>query len=220
VTAKRIKERYGEIIILIVGIAILFLAIVWARSFFGARECYLKAEEQLQKGNYIRAVTFYDRSLHWYTPFNPYIERAAQRLWEIGNRAEEQGDTKLALIAYRTIRHSFYAARSFYTPGKDWISKCETRIAALAGSQLRSKYEKNQLISGFAIKSQVVLGPSVLWSAVVVFSFFGWVGSVIAIIFFSLRPPRKIRKISSSALPWTGLGLFFFALWIVGMLKA
>ena len=219
-TAEGTRKGYGGIAILVLGVIVIFLAIVCIRSFWGSRECYLQGEEQLQKGNYIRAVTFYDRSLHWYTPFNPYIERAAQRLWEIGNRAEEQGDTKLALIAYRTIRHSFYAARSFYTPGKDWISKCETRIAALAGSQLRSKYEKNQLISGFAIKSQVVLGPSVLWSAVVVFSFFGWVGSVIAIIFFSLRPPRKIRKISSSALPWTGLGLFFFALWIVGMLKA
>jgi len=215
----RNKEWYGKIILLIVGTVILFLAMVWARSFFGARESYLKAEEQLQNGNYIRAVTFYDRSMHWYTPFNPYVERAAQRLWEIGNRAEKQQDTKLALIAYRTIRHSFYAARSFYTPGKEWIEKCETRIAALAGFQLRSKYKKEQLFSGFAIKSQVVLGPSAFWSVVVVFSFFGWVGCVVGII-FALKPGRKTNKFCSSGLAWIGTGLLLFAVWIIGMIKA
>jgi len=64
--------------------------------------------ETLLKGNeIIRAITYFDRSLHWYAPVNPYLERAATRLWEIGEQAEKAGDKRLALIAYESIRTGF-----------------------------------------------------------------------------------------------------------------
>jgi hypothetical protein len=65
----------------------------------------------LKENQIIRAISYFDRSLHWYAPLNPYVQKSAQRLWEIGDRAERDGDLKLAFIAFSTIRSGFYGSR-------------------------------------------------------------------------------------------------------------
>jgi hypothetical protein len=48
---------------------------------------------------------------------------------------EGQGDVTRALIAYRTLRSSFYAIAWIYSPGTEWIAKCDAKIAALVPRQ-------------------------------------------------------------------------------------
>jgi len=57
---------------------------------------YKTAETLLKENQTIRAITYFDRSLHWYAPLNPYVEWSAKRLWEIGERAEQEKDPRLA----------------------------------------------------------------------------------------------------------------------------
>ena len=52
-------------------------------------------------------------------------------LWQIGETLERQGDTDKALIAYRALRSSFYAAHWLITPGQAWIARCDAKIAQL-----------------------------------------------------------------------------------------
>ena len=70
-----------------------------------------------------------------YTPASPLVERSAQRLWDLGETAQQRGDVARALIAYRSLRSSFYAVSGLYAPGKEWIRRCDARIAVLVRMQ-------------------------------------------------------------------------------------
>jgi hypothetical protein len=123
-TAKSIITN-GIIIILIS--LLMFLAGTWWRmsSQFNA------GEAALLKGDFTGAVAGYESALHMYIPFHPTIEKAAEKLWSIGESNERLGDITRALIAYRSLRSSFYADRWLVTPGVAWIDKCDKKIAAL-----------------------------------------------------------------------------------------
>jgi len=65
---------------------------VWARAFYGSMTAYYEGETYLKAQQYIKSITFFDRSIHWYTPFNFFVERSTERLWGLGNHTEQQGD--------------------------------------------------------------------------------------------------------------------------------
>lgn len=216
------KQKYARFTLMIVVLVHIGLIMVWGRAFYGSMEAYHQGEVYLKGDQYIRAITFFDRSIHWYTPFSPYVHRSAERLWEICIKAEEQGDIRLALIATRTIRRGFYAARSFYTPGKNWINKCDLKINELM------RLERNQKEMQDAPTQQdkpirarqKATSPSTLWSIIVEIGFLGWIGSVIGFIMFACKGDRKVKLSVSQGVAWASLALIFFALWIVGMMKA
>jgi hypothetical protein len=185
----------------------LILFILWARVFYGSMEDYKTGECLLQQNQVIRAITYFDRSLHWYAPLNPYVERSAKRLWEIGERAEQEKDARLALIAYESIRNGFYGASHVFRPGKDWIQRSESKIQSL--SILHGKAE--------AAAAKNNSQPDVLWSVVVVISFLGWIGSLLGLILVLFREREVCR---SKGIYWLGLFFLCFILWLVGMAKA
>ena len=90
-----------------------------------------KGEKALSVGDYISAVAGYESAIHMYTPGSPLVGRAAEKLWQIGETLERQGDADKALIAYRALRSSFYGAHWLITPGRDWIARCDGKIAQL-----------------------------------------------------------------------------------------
>ena len=208
-----IKKKSIGTACLILGLLAMFLVLTWVRVYVGSRQAYGKGMGFLERRETVRAITYFDRSLHWYAPLNPYVERSAQRLWEIGTRAQEQGDTKMALIAFQSIRQGFYAARSLWTPGKDWILKCDAKINDLANGRARGGAEPPG-------HDQGVIGPSIFWSLVVVVSLLGWVGSVIGFIVIGMGAKGRFRYENSRALLWMALFMSFFAVWVLAMMKA
>jgi hypothetical protein len=88
------KRRVSNVIFKAASICVLLLLVLWARVFYGAMEDYNKGEALLEENQTIRAITYFDRSLHWYAPLNPYVERAAKRLWDIGEKAEKENIRK------------------------------------------------------------------------------------------------------------------------------
>ena len=68
--------------------------------------------------------------------------------------------------------------------------------------------------------NQEATSPASLWSIVVVSAFLGWIGSVIGFIMFACKGDRKVRLLAYPGLAWASLALIFFALWLVGMMKA
>ena len=206
----------------VVGLVVIGLTMVWARAFYGSMQAYHQGEAYLNENQYIKAITFFDRSIHWYTPFNPYVRQSAERLWEIGLKAEQKGYIRISLIAVRAIRRGFYAARSFYGPGKDWIRKCDVKINDL----MRIEQDKSETrgspnsLDKPTPMNQEATSPASLWSIVVVSAFLGWIGSVIGFIMFACKGDRKVRLLAYPGLAWASLALIFFALWLVGMMKA
>ena len=92
-------------------------------------------ERGLAAGDFVAAVAGYESALHMYTPASSLVDRSAQRLWALGEGAEGSGDLARALIAYRSLRSSFYAVAGLTTPGREWIERCDARISTLVKMQ-------------------------------------------------------------------------------------
>jgi hypothetical protein len=212
------KRRPAIVISIAVGLCFVVFAVVWVRAFYGSMHAYHQGEEHLEKQQYIKAITFFDRSIHWYAPFNPYISKSAQHLWEIGVKGEQQGDIQLALIAVRTIRRGFLGARSFYVPGEDWISKCDRKIVSLmAKGSGGQDMKRNAALSFSTQKSQE---PDVFWALILEVGLLGWIGSAIGFLMYGLAKGQTPKLRSGPAIFWGVMIIIFYALWIVGMVKA
>ena len=204
------------------AITVILVIMVWARAFYGSMQACQEGETYLKANQYIKAITFFDRSIHWFTPLNPYVCKSAERLWKISKYAQKRGDIRLALIAVRTIRRGFIAARSFYMPGRDWIEKCNMRIYQL----LKIEQDRNGDLSMGDLSDISVLdnpqvkGPDILWSIILLASLLGWIGSVIGFIMSGFRASHKTSLVSLSNLKWMILWAAFFSIWVIGMMNA
>lgn len=106
---------------------LMFLAGTWWRM----SSQFNQGEAAFGRGDFAGSVAGFEAALHMYIPFHPAIEKSAMRLWQIGEANERLGDINRALISYRALRSSFYAAHWLITPGREWIGKCDKKIAAL-----------------------------------------------------------------------------------------
>jgi hypothetical protein len=201
------RNRVLNRIVKIISIGVLILFVLWARAFYGSMKEYKTGESLLKENQTIRAITYFDRSLHWYAPLNPYLDKSAERLWEIGERAEQDKDSRMALIAYESIRNGFYGASHVFRPGQDWVQRAESKIHALSALPT----------SGGTAPSNKDPQPHVLWSVVVVIAFLGWIGSLTRLIVVTFRQEEARR---GKGIFWLGISLLCFTLWLVGMAKA
>ena len=219
---KSIKSKHFKRATVILGLMAIGLIIIWGRAFYGSIRTYQKGEIYLEEKQYVRAVTFFDRSIHWYTPFNPYVQKSAERLWEIGELAEKQGDIQLALIAFRTIRNGFYGASHFRTPGMAWIRKSERKVNVLLGVEAREREVSGDSTSlqEELLRDQKSTSPKILWTIVLEIGFLGWIGSVIGFIMLRVRHEKESENRASLKLLWITLTVVFFIFWIIGMMKA
>jgi hypothetical protein len=203
--------RRLTIVALVVGLAAAVLLMSWARAFYGSAEAYRKGKESLQQGQVMQAITFFDRAIHWYAPFNPYVEKSAQRLWELGEDSEKRGEHTLALAALTSLKSGYVAAAGLFTPGRDWIKRCEDRIKILSkvATQAGSDREVAPVQKGLP-------PPSVFWTLVLEVGLLGWIGWII----WMIASFRRKDPLLVSLLRW-GVPLFlFYAMWIIGMMRA
>lgn len=204
-------------------VVILFLLFVGGRVFYLQRSHFMKAEKYFAEANWKLAMREYNTAMHFYTPWPPYIKKSAKRLWQIGEMFEKQERLDWAHIAYSSIRSSFYAARSLYTPGKDWINKCDDKIADLNVRMLieegsikpeEADTEKKKHLHVMRVNR----APALFWSVLAEVGFLGWVVSVIFIIFKGFDDNGKLRK----RFAFYGVLSFIltFAVWVMSLLKA
>ena len=214
--------RYLRIVSLTIVVIGVFLFMVWVKAFCGSAKSYEEGQALIEKGQYIEAVTFFDRCLHWYTPFNSYVIKSAERLWQISKVAEKNGDIRLAIIAVKTLRRGFIGARSFYVPGKDWIERCDERIHYLM-TAINSKDRKvgeGVFPEGSILDRPQVKGPDVIWTCTMLAGFLGWVGAFVCLILTGFKAVPRRSAINFANLRWIGLWAVSFAIWILGMTKA
>lgn len=119
--------------ILINGIIItlLSLLIFFASTLWRMNSQFNRGDSAAQKGDFAAAVAGFESAIRMYIPFHPTVEKAANKLWQLGETNEKLGDVNRALIAYRALRSSFYADHWLVTPGQKWIERCDKKIAAL-----------------------------------------------------------------------------------------
>ncbi len=210
--------KHAAVILMMFSIIIIS---VWVRALIGSMNNYSKGRDYFNREQYIKAITFFDRSMHWYTPFNPYIERSAGYLWKISKQAERINDKKMSLIALETIRNSFYSARSFYSPGTKWIKRCESKIGNIIDSQDESIFQEKNNSGKDTIYSPNMEynDPNIFWTILLEIGLFGWIGSVIGFTYFYLRSDKNNRYVRTYCF-WILVAGVTYGLWILGMVKA
>jgi hypothetical protein len=138
------------------------------------------ADSPTAKDEEARAITRWRRAARWYAPGAPHVARAYERLDTLARAAEAAGDRETALEAWRAIRSSALATRSFYTPYESQLHAANARIA-----QLMASLEDPALDPGHdqAARAAWHLGllerdeaPSVIFSILAILGFFTWVG--------------------------------------------
>ena len=114
---------------------VIALILIWGNTLYRQHVQFGKGERGLAAGDFVAAVAGYESAIHMYTPASSLVDRSAQRLWALGEGAEGSGDLARALIAYRSLRSSFYAVAGLTTPGREWIERCDARISTLVKMQ-------------------------------------------------------------------------------------
>jgi hypothetical protein len=124
-------EKAKTIAVNIIVISFLSVLMIWGNTWYRQSRQFDNGEEALAKKDLIAAITGYESTIHMYTPLSPLVERSAARLWEIAKQCETGGDPERALIACRSLRSSFYSTRGLFQPGREWIARCDAKIAEL-----------------------------------------------------------------------------------------
>ncbi|MBN2053904.1 hypothetical protein JW905_03205 [bacterium] len=137
---KLLKSETARTVALVCITAVIALAIVWVNTYQRCRREYLAGEQYFEQQEHLKAITAYETAIHAYTPWNGMIPASARRLWEIALEREHNGDVEMALIALRSLRSSFYAVRSLYTPYPEWIRRSEAKIDELVALQNKGRW--------------------------------------------------------------------------------
>jgi hypothetical protein len=203
----------------IVVLLVAFVVILYAKVAYNASQDFALGENAYTHGEYKRAITHYERTIKWYTPLSTAVQRAVERLWQLGTEAEARGEISLALEAYQTLRSSLYAVQSFYIPYQSWILKSEARIAPLlAKTKAGEEHNEDQLAQDtarFAMQLQRHVGPHLGWSILLEIGFLGWVGATVCLIWYIVDETGNFAQ--RQGLLWGSLIAVFFALWLIGM---
>jgi hypothetical protein len=198
------------------------LFVIVMRVVTSARSELIEADAAAQRGAVDEAIVHYRRAARWYAPGSPYHVRALQRLAELGRDAEHKGDSEGALMAYRSLRGAILATRSFYVPEPARLEAADRRIASLMSELpppgMDAGKSREQLRREHLALLEVIPGPKIAWTFVLLFGFACWIGAAFA---FSVRAiDEHDRWVGVEVRRWGALILAGFGLFGWGMTLA
>lgn len=169
-----------------------------------------------QAGDTQTVIRHYFRALNWYVPFGSY-QKAATELIELGDGLRAAGQERQARQAYERARSGLMAARHFYIPRRDLVSRAEEGIAPLlAREKLGPEATAQALEKQAAIYLEQLRAPlpPKTWAALMaVLGFAAWVGSALVLI-VNFGQGRLRRR---AMLPWTAIFVLGYAAWLIGL---
>jgi hypothetical protein len=209
-------------LIWVIFFSILFFGISTVyKVYINANSEFQTGEELFAQNNHKEAVVHFERVIRWYIPGLNLKDKAAQKLWEIAQNYEADHKLENALNTYRILRSGFYSARSFYTPGRIWIDKCNDKIAEIMAN--KSPTLEIQSAKSFSQRKSEYLSilasekhPYPFWSFLAVTGFLGWVSCAVMFIIRGITKSGQI--VTRQAAYWTGGFLLSYGVWLVGMI--
>ncbi|MBC8284728.1 MAG: hypothetical protein H8E32_13010 [Nitrospinae bacterium] len=171
--------------------------------------------------NDAEAITHFERAIQWYIPGSATATLAAENLWEIALQYESKNLTEEALKTCRLLRGAFFSTRSFWTPGKKWINRCNEKIAHWMASKpgstnLNSLSFENHKVK-ILEKLQADRPPSTLGGLLTEIGFFGWVTCAVLFLFKAVTPTAGLNP--RPTIIYSTAFLIFYGIWILGMFK-
>lgn len=203
----------------IVGVVLAVLAV---RVVTASKAELAEGDRLLDMGEANAAIAHYRRAAGWYAPGNPYCLDALQRLASLGRRAEEDGDARLALTAWRAVRAGIMSARSFYTPNAERLREADEHIAmgmaAEEPAPIDAGRSREELRREYLEMLRDTPRPSPAWAFVLLIGFAAWVGAAYA--FATRAVDGEDRLVPAEARRWGTVFIVGFGLFVVGMLLA
>jgi len=130
------KNQFKTFFIPISLTIVFVISMIWFNVYQRSSRYSQEGDQFLSEGKTIEAISSFEAAAHAYTPWNSHVRHSMEKLWEIGEKLEqEHEDPTYALIAFRSLRSSVYAIRSFYMPYKEWIPQCDRKIRDLVSIQ-------------------------------------------------------------------------------------
>lgn len=207
-----------------IALALLLLALgTVGKVYLNATAELKQGEEAFAQKDYSLAVTHYERSIQWFLPITDIQDKAADGLWKTASHFDRVGETQNAIDAYRLLRSAFYSTRSFYTPGRNWIDRCNEKIADLSARLSSSALgDKNQTYEERKSNALSVLNkpkpPNTAWAFLGVSGFWGWISCA---VLFILRGMTKSGSLRPRPAVFWGTGfIIFYSLWVLGLSNA
>jgi hypothetical protein len=198
------------------------LGVVVTRAIWQGRSALARGDVAAAAGRHREAIEEWGRAARWYLPGAPHVGRAYDRLEALARAAEARGERDIALAAWRRVRGSILATRSFYTPHAARLAPANRRIAALmaavegaAADPGRSEAERAAWHLQLLDRSP---GPSVGWSLLALVGFALWLGGA---VLFALRGLPSDDRLDPAKAAWAGamvaVGL---VVWLLGLYNA
>lgn len=193
-------------------------ALLSARALWQGYDALDRGDAAMTAGDASEAIVWWRRAARWYVPLAPHVDRAYERLEKLAAQAEEQGDTALSLSAWRGVRNSIRATRSFYTPHEDRVDRADQKISELMAKLDTTPValESRQAFHYELLKRDSM--PSVGWSVVALLGLALWVASGFAFAVRGLDDADRLRK---KAAAYSGLGIVLgLLIWLTGLALA
>ncbi|MEM9492553.1 MAG: hypothetical protein AAGC55_25620, partial [Myxococcota bacterium] len=194
-------------------------SVVVTRAVWDGSSALSAGDAALQRGDTEEAIALWRRAARWYVPLAPHVGRAYERLSDLAQRAEREGDRATALAAWRGIRGSILATRSVYTPHAERLEPANRRIAALMAASEDPAVDPNADEAGRAEWHYALLerddSPSVGWSLFALGGLALWLAGA---FLFALRgvtaDDQLVPQTAARAGIMVALGL---VLWLLGL---
>jgi hypothetical protein len=198
------------------------LAVLVTRAVWEGRSALADGDRAAAAGDIDQAIGKWRRAARWYVPLAPHVGSAYDRLENAGREAEAASDPVTALRAWRGVRSSILATRSFYTPHSDRLEPANQRIAALMASVEGPRADPGktpeQRQAWHLELLQRPVGPSTFWSIVAIVGFLAWVGGAFWFAWGGLDPDdRLVTRVAARSGVLVVLGLL---VWMFGLLQA
>lgn len=207
----------------VIGVVLaLCLGVVVTRAIWEGRSALATGDSAQAAGDRREAIAQWRRAARWYVPGAPHVGRAYDRLENLALVAEREGDLDTALRAWRGVRGSILATRSFYTPFSDRLEPANRNIARLMASvegaqadPARSEAERAEWHYDLLARNEA---PSVAWTLFAMLGMAIWLGGGLLFALRGLSGEDRLNgrvAVISGALVASGL-----LLWMLGLYNA
>ncbi len=109
-------------------------ALLVGRARIEAQRELRTAEALAAGGKTDEAIVHARRAAEWYTPGDPHVSDAYQKLIALARMSESRGDPASALLAWRAVRHAVLSSRWAVIAYDGELAQANAAIARLAAS--------------------------------------------------------------------------------------
>ena len=200
---KFLKVVYAGLVLL----SVMFLSLIY-KNYNLQKDFYEKGNSLKQENKLIPAIDAYERVILAYIPLSPYNDKAISEIQILCNKLISYD----RLYCLETLKAALFQIQSFYQPYSRLREKTTEEIIRLR-TQLYMKdlnipQDKEEEI--FSIMDEITrkeFNPDKFWSFLVPVTLIGWIGLVIAGIWY-----RKVYY-------FLGAGISFI-IWIISLYMA